>query len=369
MERKYQITRRQLFTLAFVGLLSPMIRLLPKAAVEQAGSAAWLSPLAAVPGIVFLTWIASLMVKDSAPGEGLGEVFQRYLGRIAGKILAGLFGLWICLYAGFILRAGAERLLSTAYESGDKSFFILTVMAVVLLTVRGRLRALARAGALFFFLLLGTVFGVLIFALPQLRVENLLPVYGRDTGRIFLGGIPAADVLSPWVYLLFLYGYVQRREARRSLLKDSLRWQGLELLVVLLLMVTTIGCFGEGFLMKLQSPFFTMIRDIRIFNIVERIESVVIAIWVITDYIFISGLLCAGTEALRGSLGLEKKTVLVYVGAAVALAFSFLAARSSFTFSGVSQRLIPLVNLIFLYGILPLICLIGKIRKKSKKGD
>lgn len=368
MESKHVISRRQLFALMGVGLLSPIIRLLPKMSVFLGGTATWLSPLAAIPGLVFLAWIGSLYIKDSLPGEGLGDIFCRYLGTGLGRVVAGIYGLWILVYAGFILRAGAERLLSTIYGEGHLAFFMIVVLLVALLAAQGRLRALGRSAEVFMVLLIGTLVTVLIFSLPQLRVENLFPVYAQKIGGIFLGAVPVVDVLSPWLYLLFLYGYVQRRSGEKPLLAYVLRWQGLLLLLVFLLMLTTIGCFGQQFLLKLQSPFFTMARDVQIFNVVERIESVVIGIWVIADFCLLATLLSAGSEALRGSLKLKKRRPLVYIAAAFSLAVGFFIARTGFGFAEISEKLIPGVNLVFVFLGLPLICLIGKIRKKGKKG-
>ncbi len=368
MQEMHWITRRQLFALMFISLLSPIIRLLPRMAVAQAGTAAWLSPLVAAPVLLFLLWMSGCMLRTGLPGEGLGEIFQRCLGRVAGRIAAGIFGLWIFLYAGFILRAGTERLLSTIYPSGHVTPFVVVMAAVALIAARGKLRTLARAGEVFFLLLLVIVFSVLLFAAPQVQLENLLPLYPEDLGRASIGALPVVDVLSPWVYLLFLWGHVKQREDEKTFFRSGTGWLGLALLLVFLLMIITIGSFGGRLIVEMQAPFFLMIRDIRIFNVVERIESVVVGIWIIADLTFIAALLSAGTEALRGSLGLKRGGWLAYAGDGIALLAAYLSAATAFRFTRVSERVVPVVNLVLLFVILPLICLIGKNRKKLKKG-
>jgi hypothetical protein len=50
-----KITHRQLMALAFVSLLSPLIRSVPDGEILIAGKAAWLSPVAAVLPTLALT--------------------------------------------------------------------------------------------------------------------------------------------------------------------------------------------------------------------------------------------------------------------------------------------------------------------------
>ena len=63
------------------------------------------------------------------------------------------------------------------------------------------------------------------------------------------------------------------------------------LAVILILLVTTIGVLSEPLIRKLQHPFFIMVRDLSVFGVVERVESVVIALWVVSDIVYVSMLL------------------------------------------------------------------------------
>ena len=66
--------RRQLQSLCGLALLSPILRLIPGSAAEQAGRAAWAAPLLALPVLLLYAWalsrLRSSMQEGFRPGFG-----------------------------------------------------------------------------------------------------------------------------------------------------------------------------------------------------------------------------------------------------------------------------------------------------------
>lgn len=120
---KFQYDRRQLRAMCFVASLAPVTRLLPKAAAQLAGSASWLAPLCALPPLLLFLLILTSLMKMRREGEGLGEVIMRRSGRTAGAIGLALIGSFTLFSAGFILRTGAHRLISTIYPDARAAVF------------------------------------------------------------------------------------------------------------------------------------------------------------------------------------------------------------------------------------------------------
>ena len=362
MLQKEGITRRQLYALMFVGLLSPVFRTLPTLSVAAAGRAAWLSPLAAAPVLVLLVLLAASMLKGRAPGQGLAEILFRVLGAGPGRIVVLLYSLWMALYSGFVLRAGAERLLSTIYANGKAAFFVLVLLGAALWLALGRQQSMMRTAELLYMFLLGTLLVVLLAALPQVRTENLLPVRAADTGAVLRGAVPVIGALSQWFYLLFLCGGLPAEERMRP--GAALRRQGLGIGIVFLLTVCTLGTFGPVFLTGLQAPFFVLIRDIRIAGVVERVEALVVALWVITDLFFVAALLSAAGEGLRSVIGKKSRRLPIILCAVLGAAAAILAGGNAFQVKKLSDHMIPMINLVFTLGGSSLIFIVQKIRKK-----
>ncbi|MBR2879467.1 MAG: GerAB/ArcD/ProY family transporter, partial [Oscillospiraceae bacterium] len=126
---KDTVNRRQMLSLAFVALLSPVARRFPSSLVAVSGAAAWLAaPLALLPVLIMIFFMKALLRGE----RSLGEVFELSLGRIAGRGVIIIVSLWLCFYGGFVLRSAAYRFTSTIYPSAGAWIFVIFSSAVCL---------------------------------------------------------------------------------------------------------------------------------------------------------------------------------------------------------------------------------------------
>lgn len=359
--REDSVSVPQLVILGAVGLFSPIIRLLPKAVTEIAGNAGILSPLAAIPLLAVLFFIAISFAKARQEGEGLADIIIRILGNKIGKILCFLFLLWFIFYAAVNLRSSGERLLSTIYPGGSLWVFLPITLILAFMGAVGSIRSLANTSQIFLKLMLVVLLAVFIFTVPQVSKNNLLPISYLDLPQIFAGAVPLANVLSPMVYILFISFAVKRNE---QTLKAPLSAMLLLLSVAFLIIFSIVGNFGADFTNNMQSPFFSMIRNIKVFNTVERFEAVVIALWVLTDFVFLSFILTVIKVLTKKIFGIEKTFFpLMLIAAAVFFTAMFME-NNAFSFLFISEHLSPCINAAFTFGVLPAVWLIGKLRKK-----
>ena len=122
------ISPRQFVACAFVAALSLLIRRFPRALAERAGASAVLAaPLSVLPLLIGLAAAFALCRKKPAGVPGL---LTDAFGQAAGRALIGVYGLWFVAYAGFLLRSGAERFLTTVY-TGTQPWLFVGIMALV----------------------------------------------------------------------------------------------------------------------------------------------------------------------------------------------------------------------------------------------
>ena len=69
MKNNDHISRTQLMTMVWAGLLAPAAELLPSLTLPAAGKGAWLAPLAAAP----LTLVSGWLLGRLSGGRGQGE--------------------------------------------------------------------------------------------------------------------------------------------------------------------------------------------------------------------------------------------------------------------------------------------------------
>ena len=142
--RDRMVTRKQFAAAIFTGLLSPLMRVLPRSSVLLAGKAAWLSVAPAFLALLALMALMNALRRALLPGEGMANLLLRVLGPWFGRLALLLYAAWFLFYAGFLLRSGAERLTATVYQQSAVTPFIVVMLALCLLAALGTLRATVR---------------------------------------------------------------------------------------------------------------------------------------------------------------------------------------------------------------------------------
>jgi len=362
--RSDRITPRQLTAAAFVSVLSPLVRRYPRALAETAGRSAWLSPvLALVPlALCFLAFF--LFYRRQPPGMGFADILCSVLGSGAGRALTGIYGLWFLAYAGFLLRSGADRFISTIYPGASPGLFVVFTALLCALAASGRTVSIART-AMLFRPLMAALF-LLVFALTaaETDVSMLVPVTAGDLLPNCYGAVQTVNVLASCAFLVFFTDRIPEKLRVRSFFGWALAAAGL----VLLMTVSCLGVFGPGLTAKMTYPFFMLVRDLSVLGSLERAEPVVIALWVLSDFVMISLLLQCAEKNFRfclsgnGQPGRSALPVLLCAGAAVAGALCLPGDLDAFAF--LSDTLIPLLHAGFALGLPAVILTVGLLRKR-----
>lgn len=362
-----ELNDRQLGATAFVLLLSPALRLFPSAGAQSAGKTLWLSALLAffpAAAYLFLVCRAAALRRE---GEGMGELLLRAAPGRGGRFALCVLGAWLLVYAGFVLRSGADRFIVTVYPNTPAAFFILTMAAAALAAAFAPLRDAARCARMFLpvvTLVLALVLGAALFGV---RKENLLPLEPRGPGGLLVGTLGALDLLA-WAIAA---GCLLLPEVKKGACSFGalLRPLALGCAVLALLGVTIVGSFGAALSGALSWPFFSLVRDLVFFRSVERIEALVVALWIFPDFLIVSLFLRGALRALGLTLGrrfppLAQKKLALPLCALAAAFFALLAAPDANALARWSRLYIPAANLFFSFVFFPGILAVG--RKKGR---
>ncbi len=372
MNTTHSYNDRQLLALAVVIFLSPSLRLFPSTSARLAGRAVWLSALAAAPVLLLYILFLCRFMGCRREGEGLPELFLRALGEKAGRALLFAVPVWLLLYAGFVLRSGADRLITTIYPLSPPAFFTLIMGILCLIAALGSLRSILRVAKLCLPLVCAILLLILGFALFGIDKTNLLPVTGRDAVPVLLGALPVINVLSVAVYLpCFAAGPAPKGDHFRS----YAAWLLAVCVLLTLLCASVVGSFGPELTARLTRPFFSLVRNLVFFNSLERVEALVVTLWIFPDFLLVSLLLFAAQFCLRLALGekpsyradrrldMSGRRWLIWFCAAAAVACGLLIAPEPEGMALWSEKIIPALNMCFAFLVLPAVWVTGKLRK------
>ena len=350
MNRKGSISQTQLTALVWAGLLAPAAELFPQITLPVAGRAAWLSPLCAVPLVLLFCALLSRIPQEKGLAKGIRET----LGPWIGTTVLIFFLLWGELLLSLRLRLCAQRLVAAGDRDGSLSFFLLGTAVVAMWIGTGKPASFARAGQLFLTILLVTAGAILLLSIPQVRPERVLPLVSEDIRPVAISTLPAAGALGWGIFAAFLTEGVRRPEGRWW----SRFWGAGGCLLLCAEQWILLGVFGSGLAGRLDSPFFSLAKNVGIEGAFQRVESIVGALWTLSDLVMAGILLFALRYAVQA---LNPKADV----ARIAIAASVLAAAGAFfLFPGETagywnRDLVPWGNLILGFGA-PVLCIVGK---------
>lgn len=372
-----QYNSRQLFSLGAVIALTPALRLFPAQAARLAGRAGWLAPLAALPAALLWARAMALLLDTMQPGEQLPDLVLRLGGKHLGRPALTVFIVWCLTYAAFVLRSGADRLVGTVYPGASPVLFSqlmgLTALAAALSTPR----ALVRIGRMLLPLLFGVLGLLLFFALLSADWGNLLPLSPSDLLPVAKTvPVPLNIVAGSGTALCFLAGGLKEHNPGFPALA---RWSALLCAGLTLLSAAVIGALGAPLTAQLARPFFVLVRTLVFFRTVERVEALVVMLWIFPDFLMAALFLWAGQYALRllcgfrpdakqrPRLDFSEGRVLIWAFGAAAIVLALFLAPTPRQLERWSTVYIPAANFTFVFVYLPLIYIVGR-KSGVKKG-
>ena len=354
---------RQLRSLAATALLSPILRLVPGTAAELGGKAAWAGPLAVLPLLLLYAALLARLERSMAPGETLPELALRALGPRGGGAMLLILAGWLLLYCGFLLRSGAERLLVTVYPRSGSVLFVLLLGLLVLRAALGPFRSLLRLGRLALPVLLLSLGLILLAAFRSLQPAELLPLSPADLPALLHSAVPALDLLSFALAALCLFPAGAEAGGPRRI---GLWTAGLALGLTALGAAVQ-GRFGAALSARLSAPFFALVRNLVFFGSVERIEALVVGLWILPDFLLGSLCLHAAQRCLRLVLGFhpgegERPTdlgngrFLIWLCGGAAMGLALLPGSNTASLLFWSRTLIPSLQMAVAFLLIPALC-------------
>lgn len=360
---------RQLLSLGLVIMLAPALRIFPAETAALAGRAMWLCPLAAAPLLVgYMHFLTKLMACRNE-GENFQDLTLRALGPKGGRLALGLMSLWMLCYSGFILRAGVDRLIVTTYPNSSPASFAVVMGALALSAALTTPRALVRMARMVRPVVLGVLLLLFVFACFSVDMNNLHPVTGNDLIPTLMGSAVSIDIVCcSAMAMCLVMGGLEKREGEFGRL---CLWMAEVLLLLTLLGIAVVGTFGPELSANLSRPFFVLVKNMVFFRTVERVEALVVMLWIFPDFLLTSVYLWAGQYSLRRLFGLDAgytgKTLdfsggrfIIWLSATFVTVFALVIAPDALSLEMWSKYFIPAMNLSFAFLFFPFIYVIGK---------
>lgn len=339
---------------------SPSVRLLPNYAATYGKQAGWLSPIVSFIVMVPIIYMLHNIYKKYK-GDSFMDIMNDICGKAVGKAITFLYILWITVLTALYVRYYAERLLSVLLPHVDISVFIILMLITVFVVIRTSMVVLTRMNEIILSIIVIFFIFSVAFSLPEIKIENLLPVSRLDIVPIIRANI---GVLAIWSYLPFIFLFSDIINNKEHIKKIGLETLTFLVIVTVAVILVPIGILSAPIISITPIPFYAAVKQIALFDTIERIESFLVTMWLISDFVLISVFIFMVMGMFKSVFKLSEIRPLTSMYIIFIYFLSVYISRSIFELQDFSDKLLIPANIIFGICIPVLIFGIGKIRKK-----
>ena len=362
MERG-KITSFQLFCLIALFIFGSTSLL---QSITAAGRDSWISHIIAIFAGVFVGLIITTLAVRF-PNQTIIQYTQELFGSIAGKII-GIMYLWYFLHLGaLVLRNYGEFFTNMVLPETPMWFINLTFALVVAYMAAKGIEVIARVGELFLpaLAILSIITSVLISMSGDIVVaSNLKPVLEHGLTKVIQGAVPIASFPFMEIILFSMFfPFTNIITKSKNATLAGILFSGLFLTIIL---VQNIAVFGD-YLATLTFPRYYVVRIISVGGFVERIEPIILAIWLMGGLIKIGICFYAFTLGLSQITGMKNDKALIIPTAVLMVVLSILIYDNTFEQLNFAVNIYPVYAFPFQVGLPMLMLVIAVVRGKGGK--
>ena len=307
MKNRSGISLRQFYIMTFGLTIGTSILVVPSGLAHTAREDAWIAALCSllINLIMVLLYIA---IARLYPGRNIFEIYEAAFGKWLGKAVSLLYLFYFLILTGTLLGdlgffISSEIMPETPIEAVQ----ILFLVAAVISASKG-IVVLARVGELLFPWVL-FLFLILVLTLsPQIEWNHIKPVLEGGWSPVLQAGYQSAMFQELIVLMTFLPLVNKPKSGERAFLWGTFAG-GAILSIIVLLSVLVLGIEQTE---NNTFPAYALAKTINIGNILQRVEGILITIWVLTFFIKISLLYLSVLKGIQTVFRLEKQNYLIY---------------------------------------------------------
>ncbi|MDD2621329.1 MAG: endospore germination permease, partial [Syntrophomonadaceae bacterium] len=278
---------------------------------KTAGPDGWISLL--LPATVYASTVVVICISLARrfPSQVFTEYLPEVVGKIPGKVLALLYtGMLIHIISVMVVE-GAQFIQSNFLTETPVIVLQLVLVSVAVYGSYLGVEVIARHNEIVFPIFILSLSALILLIAKDINLSNFLPIMENGIVPVLKGSMTPGVWRGEVFIILWLYPYLnQKEEAYQAGLGMILIATVLSFTVV----ATTIGVFGDLYTAHLVYPVNILARYISVASILERLELIIVIIWVAGVIVKLAIFFHTAGIAAASTLGLKNyRTMLIPV--------------------------------------------------------
>ena len=291
-----RISVPEAISIVLIVLVAHTLVSLPKSLLNVTGSATLIN-LLYVGIIVFFIVLLIVKLFKVFAGQDIIDISNFLGGPVFQKIIGMIFIFYFIFSSSILLRNFCECLKSVYYPMTSLFFILLTFIIALCISNNFGFSVTAKINLIILPVIFVSILFIFFANNENLSFENLTPILGNGLFDTFVTGLGNLGAFGGIVFLYFIPPYLKEPQKFKKVSMISI---GLS--IVYLIICVAIILFTFTFLLKVDEimPLYSAARYIEFGSFFQRLESILLLIWII-------GMACYFSITLHITMDIFKK--------------------------------------------------------------
>ncbi|KKI89636.1 hypothetical protein WQ54_25120 [Bacillus sp. SA1-12] len=358
-----KISTGQFLLLVTLFTIGTSIFSLPASLAAEAKQDGWIAVIIGIGIGLFMVWIFTKL-GDACPQMTLIEINIFAFGKLIGSFISiMLVFISLIAVAELLFYMGNFMITNLMPETPIEAFNIIYII-VVIIGLRLGIETIGRTVEILFPWVILLFMMLVLFSFPQIKLENIQPVFEAGGKSIFRAAITfSATSHFPFIYLFMIYPSLVNnvKKAKNAFFIGTI----IGGIVVLITTLLSIAILGEAQTARFQYPSFVLTKKISVGDFIQRIEAIIATLWIFTIYFKMSLYFYCGVTGIAKLLKLDDYRSLVIPLGMIVTALSFIVYPNTVYMSKWDREIWIPISLLLGF-VLPLLLLgIAKIKRNK----
>jgi spore germination protein KB len=357
-----KISSQQLMIFVIIQTIGDSILVLPAIPAHEAKQDAWIVAICSV-GIGSLVVFLYSSLNKLYPNLSLIQYSEKILGKWLGITFSLLFLSYTFVISALYLREIGDFMTTQIMHETPIQSILILMFAVILIATSLGLEPIIRSSELLFPFVILLLLPLIIFLLPDIKLENIQPVFEGGFKPIIRGSFEfiAFPFLELVGILMILSNVNEKDRIGKSLFIGALSGG----LVLIIITVLTILVLGADITERQLYPSYTLARKINIANFLTRIEAFLASIWIITIFFKIAFYFYITALGFTQTFKLRNYRFLIFPLGVNLIVFSLLVSPNISDYNKMISDTWWLVDVTFGFFLPFLLLIVGKFRVRK----
>ena len=357
-----KITPKQLILLIVISRLVITITFFPAVDSPPGNQDVWISELLSIPIHLFLSVPIYLLWKRF-PNQSFIEYSQLILGK-AGKFIGLLYVLYFLHGLSVFLFQWSVFLTTAIMPETPVLFILIFLLPFCAYTVLKGIEVISRLAELIAPLVFGGIILSFLLLSKDMDLNVFTPFMEQSFSSILFGAFVIATRTKAILLFAMLFPYLNSKSVKSVLISTysilAFFW--------IICSITVLATLGLDLPRILQFSYYAAIRLVNVGNFIERIESIHLAVWILSGFLRITMYYYVIVIGLSQVVSLKSYKPLVLPSLIIILPLS-LALQSNIADLNqfLSYKIEPWFNLFFTLFIPSILLIIAVLRNQGDK--